>query len=134
MGARKLKPKAWNWQERSIEDWNTTTVRAYLRAKHEELLGIPYVAKNVKMEAGQIKWMLDNYGPEVTRAFIDECFRDYKPNPRFPGLNFWFMFTYMRNRVLPRVLEQMRKAEERNEGGGKGGTAVPVIEDIRNWL
>ncbi|OYD08584.1 hypothetical protein [Paludifilum halophilum] len=127
---RETKPKAYDWKARDISDWNTTTVRAYLKARHEEELSIPYVPKNFKVELGQISHMIKNYGPGTTKAFIDECFRSYTPTPKYPGLSFWFMFTYMKSAVLPRVLEKAVN-EERNR---RAKAHIPKVENVDDWL
>jgi hypothetical protein len=102
-------PKAYEWEERDIEDWNAVTYRAYLSDRHEELYGIPYVSYNYAMEGGMIKRTYEKYGKVATKSFIDACFADYKPSKKYPGINFAFMYTYMR-RLLPQVL-----AKERDE-------------------
>ncbi|MBG9788736.1 hypothetical protein [Brevibacillus laterosporus] len=103
---RKL-PPAKAWREREIADWNTTTFTEYLRDRHAELYGLPYVpARGWRAEQGMIKRMLDEHGAEVVKRFIDGCFRTYKPTRQYPTLTFTFMYTYMRARVLAKVLRE----------------------------
>jgi hypothetical protein len=124
------KPKAHDWKARNLEDWNTHTFMAYLKDKHEELFGIPYVSRNIKQELGNLKYMIKNYGPVATKEFIDECFRSYTPTPQYPGLSFWFMFTYMKLSVLPRVLEK-----KENKGERRAATVtIPKVDDVDDWL
>lgn len=108
-------PSATEWESRNINDWNATTFRSYLQAKHEELYGIPYVTRNYAMEAGMIKKSYEEYGKDVTKAFIDACFSDYKPTKQYPSLNYAFMYSYMRNRILPRLLAEQAKDRRREE-------------------
>nr|WP_181460716.1 hypothetical protein [Brevibacillus laterosporus] len=45
----------------------------------------------------------------MTKRFIDGCFREYKPTRQYPTLTFTFMYTYMRARVLARVLRDEKR-------------------------
>lgn len=65
------------------------------------------------MEGRMLKAFIAEHKPEATKQFIDACFADYKPTREYPGLNFAFMYSYMRSRLLPRVLEEIRKKEAR---------------------
>ncbi|EGI2114744.1 hypothetical protein FH832_002806 [Listeria monocytogenes] len=100
-------PKADDWQARDIADWNTTTFRQYLYDRHRELYGLDYVGA-VKRDCGMISDMIKKHDKPTVKAFIDECFRQYKPTPKYPTLNFYFMKTYMGDRVLPKVLLAQR--------------------------
>ena len=96
-------PPADAWAERNIADWNTTTFRQYLYDRHRELYGLDYVGA-VKRDCGMISGMIKQHDKATVKAFIDECFRQYKPSTQYPGINFIFMVTYMKDRILPRVL------------------------------
>ncbi|MBE5093549.1 hypothetical protein [Bacillus thuringiensis] len=96
-----------------IEKWNVTTFREYLKHEHEERYNIPYVTRSYAMEGRMLKTLIAEYKPEATKLFIDACFADYKSTREYPGLNFAFMYSYMRSRLLPRVLEEIRKKEAR---------------------
>ncbi|MHA4153246.1 hypothetical protein [Bacillus cereus] len=96
-----------------IEKWNVTTFREYLKHEHEERYKIPYVTRSYAMEGRMLKMSLAEYNQEVLKRFIDACFADYKPTREYPGLNFAFMYSYMRSRLLPRVLEEIRRKEAR---------------------
>ncbi|WP_416045932.1 hypothetical protein [Priestia megaterium] len=100
-------PKADDWQARDIADWNTTTFRSYLYAKHKELYDLDYVGA-VKRDCGMISDMIKKTDKATVKAFIDACFADYKPTPKYPTLNFYFMRTYMAERILPKVQLQMK--------------------------
>ncbi|QHZ58647.1 hypothetical protein M655_025095 [Brevibacillus sp. NSP2.1] len=106
-------PPAKDWRARPVETWNTTTFCAYLSDRHTELYGIPYVPGRGgwRMEQGVIKRMVGEYGAEVVRRFIDGCFREYRPTREYPGVNFTFMYTYMRGRVLPKVLAEAAREQ-----------------------
>ncbi|PEL95784.1 hypothetical protein CN604_24725 [Bacillus wiedmannii] len=116
----------------SIEKWNVTTFREYLKHVHEERYKIPYVTRSYAMEGRMLKTFIAEYKPEATKRFIDACFADYKPTREYPGLNFAFMFSYMRSRLLPRVLEEIRKKEARFS---RNLTYITVsTEDIIDYL
>ncbi|MEM5645581.1 hypothetical protein AAHH72_12240 [Bacillus cereus] len=92
-----------------IEKWNVTTFREYLKHVHEERYKIPYVTRSHAMEGRMLKTFIAEHTSEATKRFIDTCFADYKPTREYPGLNFAFMYSYMRSRLLLRVLEEIRK-------------------------
>ncbi|MBO1583295.1 hypothetical protein [Bacillus sp. XF8] len=94
-----------------IEKWNVTTFREYLKHVHEDRYNIPYVTRSYAMEGRMLKTSLAEYNQEATKRFIDACFADYKPTREYPGLNFAFMYSYMRGRLLPRVLDELRREE-----------------------
>lgn len=106
--AKEKLPHAKDWQARRIEDWNAQTFLAYLRAKHEERLSTQYIGKPIAMESKLIKNMYEQYGRELTKEFIDACFLQYKPSGGYSGVNFHFMYTYMREYVLQRLLQRKR--------------------------
>lgn len=108
------KPKSYEWQRLPITKWNTRSFQAYLKDIHKETYGIDYVTRSIRMEAGMIKNFINEHGPEVLREFIDECFKRHKPTKQYPGLSFWFAYTYLRSQYLPRVLSR-RRAEEKRE-------------------
>jgi len=112
-------PPATDWQARDINDWNTTSFRQFLYDRHRELYGLDYVGA-VKRDCGMISGMIKQHDKATVKAFIDECFRQYKPSTQYPTLNFYFMKTYMSERVLPKVLLAQR-AERL-----LGGEEVPI--------
>lgn len=113
MSSKADKPKSYEWQRLDTSEWNTRSFQAYLKDKHKETYGIDYVPRSIRMEAGMIKNFLNEHGPEVLREFIDECFKRHKPSQQYPGLNFWFIYTYLRTQYLPRVLCRKRAEEKR---------------------
>ncbi|WNF07430.1 hypothetical protein [Brevibacillus borstelensis] len=126
---RKL-PPAKAWRERDITDWNALSFTEYLRDRHTELYGLPYVPGRGgwRMEQGVIKRMVGEYGPVVVRRFIDGCFREYRPTREYPGVNFTFMYTYMRGRVLPKVLAEVRVNR------GDDVRYEMTAEELADWL
>jgi hypothetical protein len=126
------KPKPKDWRNREIADWNTTTFRQYLADQHEAKYGIKYTARNFAIEARWLKSMIEAHGPEIVKAFIDGCFAEYKPTREYPGLNFAFMFSYQRARILPRVMADMKRKEQAE--ARRNHQPQQPIEDITEWL
>lgn len=98
------KPKTADWRNLPIEQWNTTTVHAYLIDRTRELYGVEYVpggkgtrSQRWSAEKGMIKRELTNKGAELVRKFIDVCWREYKTNNpgRYPYPTFGFMLGWM---------------------------------------
>jgi hypothetical protein len=88
-----------------LEKWNATTYRAYMKALNEMYFDLPYVAKNVQMENACISRMQKEYGNELVKDFITACYKEYKPRPLYPSLNFGFIYSHMKDYMLPRVLQ-----------------------------
>ena len=116
MSNKQSKISTKDWRNLPTEHWNTTTFRQYIADKHAELYGIPYVTNNYATEAGMIKRTIDEYGAEATKAMIDIAFAEYKPTRIYPGLNFAFIYSFMRSRILPRVLAEQKRAEAKGTG------------------
>lgn len=105
------KIKTSDYENLPLDKWNVTTFREYMKAVHTDKYGIPYVANNHAVEGRFIKDMQTKYGNKATLAFVDKCFATYTPTNKFPGLNFGFMYSYMRERNLPAVLKEIATAE-----------------------
>jgi hypothetical protein len=111
--ARQKLPPAWDWKARELKDWNTDTFLAYMKDLHKEVFGTPYVTNNLMAEKRNIKWLFTNYGKQETKAFIDLCFTNYKPGPRYSGVSFMFCFSYLRAKYLSQAIAQVQKQNER---------------------
>jgi hypothetical protein len=108
-----------DWRALPVDKWTVTTFRHYLFDRHSELYGIKYITRNHAVEGRMLKNMIAEEGPDVTKHFIDACFAEYKPTTQYPGVSFAFMYSYMRARVLPRVLAEMkREAQARQVSAG----------------
>lgn len=120
------KIKTDDYENLPIEKWNATTYRAYMKHLHEQRFKIPYVANNFAVEGKMITTMRNDYGNEVVKRFVEACFKQYTPtNPAYPGLNFGFMFSYLRERYLPPVLAQIAKEKQIQANTEKAeGTAI----------
>ncbi len=96
-------PHAKDWKARDINDWNVTTFHTYISDLHYELFSVTYhPMRGWQVEKGMLKNAIKTYGNEVIKEFIDETFRDYTPNEKYPGTSFGFMWTY-RKRELQRI-------------------------------
>lgn len=120
-------PPAKDWRNRAIADWTLGTFRAYLSDEHMRRYGIAYTARNYAVEGRFLKLMIAEHGNVIVREFIDACFEDYRPTRDYPGLNFAFMYSYMRARILPRVLVDHRRAMLTQ-------VAEESAEDLSDWL
>ena len=104
--------------DKPVSKWNVRDFQSYLKAEHERLYGVPYVPmRGYQAEAGMLgRWVgtkrkPGEYGPEVTKRFIDLCFAEYRPTAEYPGISFGFMQTYM-GRNLQRAVAEIKAEEE----------------------
>jgi hypothetical protein len=125
------KINAKDWRNRATQDWTVTTFRQFLADEHERRYGIPYVARSFAIEGRWLKAMIAEHGAEVVRRFIEACFEEYRPTREYPGLNFGFMFSFQRARVLPRVLAEVKRMNETEE---RRQQAQVDVEDLTEWL
>jgi hypothetical protein len=116
-----------DWRNLPTTDWTVTTFRQYLADQHEAKYGIKYTTRNFAVEGRWLKSMVVEHGPELVKAFIDGCFAEYKPTRDYPGLNFAFMFSYQRARILPRVLSEAKRRQVVQQ-------AVEETEGLDDWL
>lgn len=100
-----------DWRNLPTSDWTVTTFRQYIADQHEQYYGIKYTARNFAIEGRWLKSMVAEHGTEVVKAFIDACNKEYRPTQDYPGLNFAFMFSYHRSRILPRVLAEVKRRQ-----------------------
>lgn len=121
------KPNVKDWRNRSVDDWTLTTFRAYLSEQHVNRYCIAYTARNFAIEGRWLKLMIAEHGTEVVKEFIDACLEDYRPTRDYPGLNFGFMYSYMRSRLLPKVLADHRRKQLTQ-------VAEEATEDLSDWL
>ncbi|OJT57645.1 hypothetical protein [Bacillus licheniformis] len=103
--------------DKPVSKWNARDFQAYLKAEHERLYGVPYVPmRGWQAEAGMLgRWVgtkrkPGEYGPEITKRFIDLCFAEYRPTEEWPGVSFGFMQKWM-GRNLQRAVAEIRAEE-----------------------
>lgn len=121
-----------DWRNLPADKWTVTTFRQFLADQHEAKYGIPYTARNFAIEGRWLKSMIAEHGSEVVRAFIEGCFAEYKPTRDYPGLNFGFMYSYQRARVLPRVLAEAKRKEAAEARRAQAGEKVD--DNLIDWL
>jgi len=110
--ARKKLPPAKDWRARELKDWTATTFHEYMKHLHKETYGTSYVIRDIKVHNACIKRMYEEYGKEVTKRFIELCFKNYKPSGKYAGANFMFFYTYLRERYLPIAEKQIAKEQK----------------------
>lgn len=120
-----------DWNNLPIEQWNTTTIHAFLIDETDRKYSAEYVpggkgpkSQRWSMEKGMIKRELTKKGPEVVKAFIEVCWDEYfTPNKKkYPYPNFGFMMGYM-----DKFWSDARRKVEKEEMFDK---AVDNSEDI----
>lgn len=145
MTKEKLAP-AKDWRNRPIEKWNVTTFTEYLKSKHKELFGCDYVPFGgwgaEQRTLGTLIGTKSRTNPkprtasnESVKEFIDRTFESYRPNKKYPGTSFGFMWTYRKfewQKIQSEELNAIRR-KERQEGTSVEASAPTEIEDITEW-
>jgi len=104
-----------DWRNLPYSEWRTNTVHAMFIDLNRERFGVQtYIPMcNWAFEQGVIKRKLTELGAEVIREVIDEAFREYKPSREYPQLTAGFTFSYVASRLLPRILAERQRKEQR---------------------
>jgi hypothetical protein len=105
------KKKIPHYSEIPTDQWSANHLRDYLYARHEERFGIKYVARNFAVDTRMLKNFAATNGVTVTKRFIDVCLANYSGSAQYPGVNFSFMQSYMKERYLPQCLKAETIAE-----------------------
>jgi hypothetical protein len=121
-------PKKFN--EIPTEQWSVNHLRDYLYDRHLEILGVKYVARNFAVDTRMLKNFANAHGIAVTKRFIDACLANYSGSAQYPGVNFSFMQTYMKERYLPACL----KAEVTLKSVGADRVIETDSEFDADWL
>lgn len=123
------KISAKDWQNRKLEEWNTTTFHAYLIDKNKELFKAEYVPSGKgalnnrwNFEKGSLKNALTTHGEQAIKAFIDQCFQEHRFNPDFPAMTWGFIWSYKRN-ILSKVMYRLNQTPVKAE----------KVEKETNW-
>ncbi|MFA2603652.1 hypothetical protein ABR763_01155 [Bacillus cereus] len=104
-----------NWRVCPLERWNATTARSYMNELCEIRCKQPYVCNNILIENSMLSAFIKQYGKEALKLFIHRAFSQYKPTEEYPTLTFAFMNSYMKERLLPPILKEIREKTEREE-------------------
>lgn len=59
-----------------------------------------------------IKSDFEQYGKQEIKGLIEEAFKEYKPTPQYPNLTYGFISTYMKSRILPRIIAKKQQQEK----------------------
>lgn len=111
--AKEKLPPASDWQNRNIENWTVGTFRAYLKDRHVELFGVPYMPfVSWQVDSGKVKAEIEKYGGEAVKRFIDLSFASYRPTAKYPGINFGFMQAYRGNELQRAIIETKGAAHD----------------------
>ncbi|MGG1595954.1 hypothetical protein [Terribacillus saccharophilus] len=129
---RATKPKATDWQNRELTQWNVSTFTAYLEHLTQEKFGVTYEptgrgAKHERWarEKGMAKNAQEKYGNAVLKRFIEICIEEYRAKPEYPYASFTFMYSYMSGNFAKAQAEIARE-QKRKEAAEK----QPEASDI----
>jgi hypothetical protein len=117
-----------DWENLPIEQWSSTTHQCYLFHLTKLHFGIDYQCRNFATEKRMINNLVKSVGNAIVKEFIEECVRTYKPTAEYPYIQFWFMLSYRKDKVLPRLQKRHQEAEKAAKE--REGT---VIEDLGDW-
>lgn len=137
---KKLAP-AKEWYNRSVDKWNTLSFTEYLKDKHEEMYGVPYVAfggwQAEQRIIGDIIGTQSKTNPKprkydngVLKEFIDVTFENYRPTKEYPGTSLGFQWKYRQvewQRILANQNETVRENKIKDEWES-------IADDIDNYL
>lgn len=87
-----------------IELWNGTTFREYTKHLNVER-GLPYIQGSPMLENQWIKQLVNEYGNENTKKFIELCVAEHKISDKFPTITIYFMKHFLLQNYMPRVLQ-----------------------------
>lgn len=132
---KKVKIDTKDFKNLPIDKWNSVTVREYIKYLNECRFGIPSVTFNVRQENAMICNFMKEYGKETTKAFIEACVKNYRPNPQYPTVNFATMYSYMKAYELPRVMKAKYEENRLEQLRAKAqATLNNQINNIENYF
>lgn len=129
-----------HYSEKAVADWSTNDFLAYLAERHLAAYGTEYTppGRNWQVERGLIGGLIGTrgknakprkYEPELVKAFIDECFRQHRCTPQWPGVTFTFFWKY-KTTIWQRIIAESTKAKQRETKRAE----TPVNNDLIDWL
>lgn len=130
-GTRKA-PATANYAELPYSKWTVTTLGAYCKARHEEVLRLPYEPfRNYGAESRMMKEALFKYGAEVVALAYDFELKQYRPSPQYPGFSFGFAWSW-RKEAFQRAYLAVSKPAAGDEGSE--GSTTTTTESQVDWL
>lgn len=132
---KKAKLDTKDFKNLPLEKWNSTTIREYVKYLNVCRFGIPSVTFNVRQENGMISKFVKDYGIEITKAFVEECVKSYRPNPNYPTVSFATMYSYMKAYELPRVMKAKHEATRLEQIKAKAQANIKsTVENVENYF
>jgi hypothetical protein len=130
---------ALKYSEKDVSQWSTNDFLSYIADRHLAVYGTEYTppGRNWSLERGLIGSLIGTkgrnpkprkYEPEVVKAFIDTCLLEYRPTKEYPGISFWFMWTYKTNTWQKVQLSETKKKVNKER------QMTYENEDLEGWL
>ncbi|OME21563.1 MULTISPECIES: hypothetical protein [Paenibacillus] len=106
-----------DWRNLPLADWNTLTCHTMIIELNAEKFGVEkYVPMcGWQFEQGVLKRALTLYGAEALRETIERAFAEHRVTAQYPQLTAGFLITYMLPRIMPQVLAERAKTQQRKE-------------------
>ena len=106
---RAQKPSTADYDNLPHDQWNVTTLRAFVSAKHEEVKGVPYAPfRGWGAESRMMRDALKQYGAKACAdAYLTEL-RLYRQTPQYPGFSFGFAWSYKKDAFQRAYVAYMR--------------------------
>jgi hypothetical protein len=130
---RALKPTTADYANIPHDQWNVTTLRAFVSDKHAEVKGIPYAPfRGWGAESRMMRDALKQYGAKACAdAYLTEL-RLYRPTPQYPGFSFGFAWSYKKEAFQRAYVAYMRDMAPRQSVSGTNDNTD--TEGTVDWL
>lgn len=129
---RAMKPATANYRDIPHDQWNVTTLRAFVSDMHDVILRMPYAPfRGWGAESRMMRDALKQYGGKACAdAYLTEL-RVYKQSPQYPGFSFGFAWSYKKDAFQRAYVAYMRDMAPRQtvEDTGENDTEGTV-----DWL
>lgn len=111
---RAQKPTTADYANLPHDQWNVTTLRAYVSDKHEAIKGVPYAPfRGWGAESRMMRDALKQYGAKACAdAYLTEL-RLYRQTPQYPGFSFGFAWSYKKDAFQRAYVAYMRDMSPR---------------------
>jgi len=95
-----------NFREIPIEEWNSTSFKAYLSYLFKGKYGYPCTHGKPQVENKLITNLCKEYDKLTVKTFVEKCVELHKPYGNFNNCNFSMMCKSMKHWVMPKVVVQ----------------------------
>ena len=121
---RASKPATANYRDIPHDQWNVTTLRAFVSDMHEDVKGVPYAPfRGWGAESRMMRDALKQYGAKACAdAYLAEL-RLYKQTPQYPGFSFGFAWSYKKDafqRAYVAAQRQVAQDDDTNDNDTEG--------------